>query len=379
MSKQDYYQTLGVAKGTSHDEIKKAYRKLAMQYHPDRNPDNKEAESKFREATEAYEILKDDQKRAAYDRYGHAAFQQGMGGGGGHPGAGAAGFDFSGNFSDIFSDLFGDFVGGRQQGGSARMRGSDLRYNLEISLEDAFKGQQETIRFSTMAPCSSCNETGSADSSEPVTCNTCRGIGKVRAQQGFFTIEKLCPSCQGVGKIIKDPCKSCHGEGRVQKEKSLAVTIPAGIEEGTRIRLSGEGEMGIRGGPPGDLYLFISVKPHSIFKRDGVDIHCRVPITMTTAALGGSIEVPAIDGVRAKVSIPAGTQTGDQFRLKNKGMSIVRSKMRGSMYIHAMVETPVKLSKRQKELLEEFENAGGKGSSPESEGFFSKMKDFLGD
>lgn len=378
MSKQDYYKTLGMEKGASQEDIKKSYRKLAMQYHPDRNPNNKEAEQKFREVTEAYEVLKDEQKRAAYDRYGHAAFQQGMGGGGRQQ---AGGFEYSGNFSDVFSDLFSDFMGGgrQQAGGTARARGSDLRYNLEISLEDAFKGKQETIRFSTQAPCETCHETGSADNSEPVACTSCRGLGKIRAQQGFFTIEKLCPSCHGVGRIIKDPCKKCHGEGRTHKEKTLAVNIPAGVEEGTRIRLAGEGEMGIRGGQPGDLYLFVTVRQHPFFKREGADIHCRVPVKMATAALGGSVEVPAIDGVRAKVSIPAGTQTGDQFRLKNKGMSIVHSKNRGSMYIHAVVETPVKLNKRQKELLEEFDKAGEKGSSPETEGFFGKVKDFWGE
>lgn len=376
MSKQDYYKTLGVEKGASQEEIKKSYRKLAMEYHPDRNPDNKEAEQKFRDVTEAYEVLKDDQKRAAYDRYGHAAFQQGMGGGR----QGNGGFEYSGNFSDIFSDLFGDFMGGRQQGNAtARARGSDLRYNLEISLEDAFNGKQETIRFSTQVPCDACNETGSADNSEPVACSSCRGLGKIRAQQGFFTIEKLCPTCHGVGKIVKDPCRKCHGEGRVHKEKALAVSIPAGVEEGTRIRLAGEGEMGVRGGQAGDLYLFITLRNHPFFKREGADIHCRVPVKMTTAALGGSVEVPTIDGTRAKVSIPAGTQTGDQFRLKNKGMSIVHSKNRGSMYIHAVVETPVKLNKRQKELLEEFDKTGEKDSSPESEGFFSKVKDLWGE
>lgn len=378
MSKQDYYKTLGIEKNASQEDLKKAYRKLAMEYHPDRNPDNKEAEQKFREVTEAYEVLKDDQKRAAYDRYGHAAFEHGMGGAG--RGQTSGGFEYSGSFSDIFSDLFGDFMGGnRQQGGTSRSRGSDLRYNLEISLEDAFNGKQETIRFPTQVACDVCHETGSADGSEAVACTTCRGLGKIRAQQGFFTIEKLCPSCHGVGKTIKDPCRKCHGEGRIHRDKTLSVNIPAGVEEGTRVRLAGEGEMGIRGGQPGDLYIFVSVKNHPLFKREGADIHCRVPVKMTTAALGGSIEVPSIDGVHAKVSIPAGTQTGDQFRLKNKGMSIVQSKNRGSMYIHAVVETPVKLTKRQKELLEEFEKSGEKGSSPESESFFSKVKDLWGE
>lgn len=372
MSKQDYYTLLNVSRDADKEELKKAYRKLAMQYHPDRNPDDKEAEKKFKEISEAYEVLKDDQKRAAYDRYGHAAFDGGMGGRGSQGG----GFDFHGSFSDIFSDLFGDFMGAGGASGTARSKGSDLRYNLEISLEDAFKGKQETIRFHTQVECSHCHGSGSADGAAPVTCHTCRGIGKIRAQQGFFTIEKTCPTCHGLGKTITDPCRKCHGEGRTRKEKTLAVNIPAGVEEGTRIRLSGEGEMGFRGGNAGDLYIFITIKQHEIFKRDGADIHCSVPIKMTTATLGGAIEVPCIDGTRAKVSIPAGTQTGDQFRLRNKGMSIMRSKSQGSMYIHAMVETPRNLSKRQKELLEEFEKTADKESSPESEGFFNKVKDF---
>lgn len=376
MSKQDYYKTLGVSNNADKEELKKAYRKLAMQYHPDRNPDDKEAEKKFKEVSEAYEVLKDDQKRAAYDRYGHAAFESGMGGARGQ----AGGFDFNASFSDIFSDLFGDFMGGGGgTGGAAKMRGSDLRYNLEITLEEAFEGKQETVRFQTQVECDTCNGSGSANGSDPITCGTCRGIGKIRAQQGFFTIEKTCPTCHGMGKMISDPCRKCHGEGRVRKEKTLAVNIPAGVEEGTRIRLAGEGEMGFRGGTAGDLYIFVTVKNHDIFKRDGANIHCSVPVKMTTAAIGGTIEVPCIDGTRAKVSIPAGTQTGDQFRLKNKGMSIIRSKSRGAMYIHAVVETPVNLTKRQKELLEEFEKCNNKDSSPESEGFFNKVKDFWGE
>lgn len=381
MSKQDYYSLLGVQRGVNADELKKAYRKLAMQYHPDRNPGDAAAEQKFKEVSEAYDVLKDDQKRAAYDRYGHAAFENG--GMGGMGGGRNAGFDFNGSFADIFSDLFGE-MGGRGAGGgrggeAARSRGSDLRYNLNITLEEAFAGKQEKIRFNTLASCDECDGKGSKSSAGVTNCPTCNGMGKVRAQQGFFTIERTCPSCHGVGQTIKDPCGKCRGEGRVQREKTLSVTIPAGVEEGTRIRLAGEGEMGIRNGTPGDLYIVIDVKQHALFQRDGSNIHCRVPLTMTTAALGGSVEVPTIDGTRAKVSIPAGTQYGDQFRLKGKGMSIIHSKNRGDMYIHATIETPVKLTKRQKELLQEFESGAETGSSPESEGFFKKVKELWGD
>jgi molecular chaperone DnaJ len=375
--KTDYYKVLGVDKTATADELKKKYRSLAMQYHPDRNPGDKEAEKKFQELSEAYDVLKDDQKRAAYDRYGHAAFEQGNGGGGG-----GGGFESAANFADIFGDLFGDFMGGsggRSAGNNAaRNRGSDLRYNLEISLEEAFNGKQQSVTFTTSVNCDTCHATGSANGAEPVTCTTCRGSGRIRVQQGFFTMEKTCTTCQGAGKIIKDPCKSCSGQGRVRKEKTLSVSIPAGVEEGTRIRLSGEGEAGMRGGTAGDLYIFISVTQHPIFKREDSNIHCKVPIPMVTATLGGSIEVPTLDGTRAKVTIPPGTQTGNQFRLKSKGMSIMRSRNRGDMYIHVAVETPVHLSKKQKDLLKEFEEAGNKGSSPESEGFFSKVKDLWG-
>lgn len=372
MTKSDYYTLLGVEKSASTDELKKAYRSKAMKYHPDRNPGDKEAEHKFKEVSEAYEVLKDDQKRAAYDRYGHAAFENGGGGGRG-------GFEQAGNFSDLFGDLFGDFMGaggGGQQGGGARNRGSDLRYNLNISLEEAFRGKQESVQFTTAAKCESCSGTGSADGSDPISCGTCHGAGRIRMQQGFFTVERTCHSCQGAGKVIKTPCRSCGGEGRVRKEKTLSVTIPAGVEEGTRIRLSGEGEVGIRGGAPGDLYIFISIPTHKFFKRDGADIHCKVPITMVTAALGGSVEVPLIDGVKSKITILTGTQTGDKFRLKGKGMSVVRSRNRGDMYIHVTIETPVHLSKKQKELLKEFEELSDKKSNPTTEGFFSKVKEF---
>lgn len=378
-TKPDFYETLGVAKGASKDELKKAYRKLAMQYHPDRNADNAEAEKKFKEVNEAYDVLKDEQKRAAYDRFGHGAFEGGMGGGAGGMGAGAAGFDFGGSFADIFEDLFGG--GGMGRGhGNPNTRGADLRYNLAISLEDAFKGAQKNITITTSVACNSCDGSGGEAGSKPTTCPGCNGAGKVRAQQGFFTVERTCQTCHGMGKVIKDPCKKCAGSGRMRKDKSLMVNIPAGVEEGTRIRLAGEGEAGFRGGAEGDLYIFLSVKPHELFKRDGANIHCKVPLSITTAALGGTVEVPTIEGSRVKVNIPAGTQNGRQFRLKGRGMSVMRSQSRGDMYIHANVETPVNLSKKQKELLREFDkNSEGKSNSPESEGFFSKVKDFWED
>ncbi|MDB2415104.1 molecular chaperone DnaJ [Rickettsiales bacterium] len=380
MSKRDYYDILGVNKDANADELKKSYRKQAMKYHPDRNPGDKEAEAKFKEAAEAYEILKDEQKRAAYDRYGHAAFENGGGSAGG--GFGGAGFDPQSHFGDIFGDLFGDFMGGRQAGGAraAASRGSDLRYNLSISLEEAFKGKQQQIKFTTSVGCSSCNSTGSKDKSAAAHCPTCNGAGKVRMQQGFFTIERTCTSCHGAGKVIKDPCNSCAGEGRIRKEKTLSVTIPEGVEDGTRIRLSGEGEVGPRNGPAGDLYIFVSVKDHDFFIREGNDLHCQVPIKMTTAALGGDVEVPVIEGTRAKLTVNPGAQSSDKLRLRGKGMSVMRSGgRRGDMYIHLQVETPVKLSKRQKELLEEFESLNGRGTNPEVEKFFKKVKKIWSD
>ena len=377
--KKDYYELLGVSKSASADDMKKAYRKLAMQYHPDRNPGDKKAEEKFKEISHAYDVLSDEQKRAAYDRYGHDAFTQGgMGGAGGGPG-GMGGFDFSSSFADIFEDLFGMSGGGRRQGGgNAAAQGSDLRYNMNITLEEAFKGKQETIKITTSVACDSCSGSGGEKGTKPITCSACNGHGRVRATQGFFTVERTCTTCQGLGKVIKDPCKTCAGTGRTRKEKTLAVNVPAGVEEGTRIRLTGEGEVGMRGGPPGDLYIFLSIKQHEIFKRDGADIHCSIPIKMTTAALGGAIEVPTVDGGRVKVTIPEGTQNGHQFRLRGKGMTILRQSTRGDMYIHTIVETPVKLHKKQKELLKEFEKSS-EGTSPESDSFFAKMKDFWED
>ncbi|CAA6605188.1 chaperone Hsp40, co-chaperone with DnaK [Rhodospirillaceae bacterium LM-1] len=379
MAKKDFYELLGVAKGASADDLKKAYRKLAMQWHPDKNPGDKAAEQKFKDISEAYEILKDDQKRAAYDRFGHAAFEQG---GGFRPGGGAGGaHDFGGaGFADIFDEMFGDFMGAGRRGGAQPGRGQDLRYNMDVSLEEAHKGLNTSVRVPSSVPCEACKGTGSAGGSAPATCQTCHGHGKVRATQGFFTIERPCPTCHGMGKVISDPCKPCQGSGRVRKEKTLSVNIPPGVEDGTRIRLAGEGEAGLRGAAAGDLYIFLSLKPHRFFQRDGANIYCRVPIPMTTAALGGQIEVPTIDGNRAKVTIPAGTQTGHQFRLKAKGMAILKSPARGDMFIQAMVETPVKLSKKQHELLKEFEKSGSdKDTSPESAGFFAKVKELWED
>ena len=375
MAKRDFYEVLGVGKGASADEIKKAYRKRAKEFHPDRNADNPDAESKFKEANEAYEILKDAEKKAAYDRYGHAAFEGGMGGGGGrggHPGNG----DFASAFSDVFDDLFGDFMGGGRGGGRQRAaRGSDLRYNLRVSLEEAYSGLQKTIQVPTTVSCGSCSGTGAEGGAEPSTCPTCQGMGKVRAQQGFFTVERTCPTCSGLGKIIQNPCKSCNGAGRVEKDRSLSVNIPSGVETGTRIRLAGEGEAGMRGGPTGDLYIFIDVAKHDLFERDGVNLFCRVPVSMTSAALGGDIEVPTIDGGRSRVKIPAGSQSGRQMRLRQKGMPALRGAGQGDMFIEIAVETPVNLTSRQKELLREFEKESAE-NNPENDSFFKSVKGF---
>ncbi len=370
MAKQDYYATLGLARGASIEDIKKAYRKLAMQYHPDRNPEDKTSEHRFKEINEAYDVLKDDQKRAAYNRFGHAAFENG--------GARSNGFDFGfgGGFADIFDEMFGDFMGGRRGGAAQSARGADLRYNLEITLEEAFAGKQAKIRVPTLAPCEECSGSGSAKGASRRSCGTCNGMGRVRATQGFFTIERSCPACQGAGEMIDKPCRACEGAGRMRKERALSVTIPPGVEDGTRIRLAGEGEAGLRGAPAGDLYIFLSIAPHAVFQRDGAHIYCKVPIAMTAATLGGVVEVPTVEGSRARLTIPPGTQTGAQFRLKGKGMTVLRSAARGEMYVQAQIETPVNLNRHQQELLREFEKAGqGQSHSPESEGFFARVKE----
>ena len=376
MAKADYYELLGAARDASDEDLKKAYRKLAMKYHPDRNPDDKGAEQKFKEISEAYHVLSDDEKRAAYDRFGHAAFD------GRGAGAGPGDFDFRSSFADVFDDLFGEFMGGAARRGGRRepSRGADLRYNMEVTLEEAFSGRQATIRVPGTVTCEPCGGAGARAGTRPSACGTCGGAGKVRAQQGFFTIERTCPTCQGAGQVIADPCPSCRGAGRVQKEKSLSVNIPPGVEDGTRIRLAGEGEAGARGAPPGDLYIFLSVKPHRIFQRDAMHIHCHVPIPMTTAALGGAIEVPTVSGSRARVTVPAGTQSGHQFRLRGKGMPALRGSGHGDMYIEVAVETPVNLDRRQKELLKQFgEQEGARSTSPQSDGFFAKVKDIWED
>jgi molecular chaperone DnaJ len=377
MSKRDYYDVLGIAKGADADAIKKAYRQKAKELHPDRNADNPKAEAQFKEANEAYEVLKDANKKAAYDRYGHAAFESGMGSSAGGPRGGGQG-DFASAFSDVFDDLFGDFMGGRGGGTGRRsgaQRGSDLRYNLRINLEDAFAGLQKTITVTTAVSCGSCTGTGAEGGSEPQVCPTCNGMGKVRAQQGFFTVERTCPTCSGMGQIIKDKCKVCHGAGRVEKEKSLSVNIPAGVETGTRIRLSGEGEAGVRGGPAGDLYIFIEVNSHPLFEREGLNLYCRVPVSIATAALGGEIEVPTIDGGRSRVKVPEGSQSGRQMRLRGKGMPALRGGPSGDMMIELSVETPVKLTARQREILREFDKLSEE-NNPQGSSFFASVKSF---
>ncbi len=375
MAKRDYYDVLGVTKGASADEIKKAYRQKAKELHPDRNSDNPESEAQFKEANEAYEVLKDADKKAAYDRFGHAAFEGGMGGGRGPQGGGAyGGGDFASAFSDVFDDLFGDMMGGRR-GGQRATRGSDLRYNLRVSMQEAYSGLQKTINVPTAVTCDTCSGTGSEAGAEPTACPTCSGMGKVRAQQGFFTVERTCPTCSGLGQIIKNPCRACGGAGRVEKDRALSVNIPAGVETGTRIRLAGEGEAGLRGGPSGDLYIFIEVAPHALFEREGTNLFCRVPVSMASAALGGEIEVPTIDGGRSRVKVPGGSQSGKQMRLRGKGMPGLRGGGHGDMYIELQVETPVNLTSRQKELLREFDKLG-EDNNPETSGFFQKVKSF---
>ena len=377
MSKPDFYDVLGAQRSATPAELKKAYRKLAMKFHPDRNPGDDKAEHKFKELNEAYDCLKDEQTRAAYDQYGHKAFENGGPHGPGGQGSG----DFGGGMGDIFDDIFGEFMGGRrgQRGGTGgRARGADLRYNMDISLEDAFNGKKAQIRVPSYVSCEPCSGSGAKPGSSPSTCGTCHGHGKVRATQGFFTVERTCSNCHGRGQVISDPCQECHGAGRVQKERTLAVNIPAGVEDGTRIRLAGEGEAGMHGGPNGDLYIFLSIDTHELFQRDGADLFCRVPISLTTAALGGAIEVPTLAGTRVKVKIPEGSQSGRQFRLGDKGMPVLHARQHGDLYIQISIETPVKLTKKQKELLREFEEASSEKNNPESSGFFSRVKDFLG-
>ena len=374
MAKADFYETLGVSKTADEKELKSAFRKMAMKYHPDKNPGDAAAEQKFKDVNEAYETLKDPQKRAAYDRYGHAAFEQGGMGGG----FGAGGFQ-GGGFSDIFEDIFGEMMGGGRQRRSSggRERGADMRYNMEISLEEAYSGKTAQIRVPSSTTCDVCSGSGAKPGTSPKTCATCQGSGRVRAAQGFFSIERTCPTCHGRGQTITDPCTKCHGQGRVTEERSLSVNIPAGIEDGTRIRLAGEGEAGLRGGPTGDLYIFLSVKPHEIYQRDGADLYCSVPISMTTAALGGTFDVSTLDGTKSRVTVPEGTQAGRQFRLKGKGMPVLRSNQVGDLYIQIQIETPQKLTKRQRELLKEFEELSSKENNPESAGFFARMKEFF--
>ncbi len=373
MAKRDYYDVLGVARSSPDREIKAAFRRLAKECHPDRCNGDSTAEHRFKELNEAYEALKDPQRRAAYDRFGHAAFDNGMGGG--PHGFGA---DFSASMSAMFDDLFGEFMGQRRpRQRSARERGADLRYNMEITLSEAFEGKTAQIRVPTSVTCEPCKGSGAKAGTAPSTCRTCGGIGKVRAAQGFFTIERTCPNCQGRGEVIDSPCPSCNGTGRVTRERTLSVTIPEGVEDGTRIRLAGEGEAGLRGGPPGDLYIFLSIKPHEFFQRDGADLFCRVPIAMTTAALGGEVEVPTIDGGKTRVKVPEGTESGKQFRLRQKGMPVLRSKQKGDLYIQVEVETPKSLTRKQRDLLKEFEKASNEATNPESAGFFARVREFF--
>jgi molecular chaperone DnaJ len=376
MAKRDFYEVLGINRDASEDEIKKAYRKLAMKHHPDRNPDNPKAEEHFKEAKEAYEILSDAQKRAAYDQYGHAGVDPQAGGfGPGGPGN-------MGGFADAFSDIFGDIFGGGRGGGGRGgvYRGADLRYNLEISLEDAARGTETRIRIPTMEQCEACDGSGAKKGTAPATCPTCHGHGQVRMQQGFFSIQQTCPKCHGSGRFVADPCQTCHGAGRVKQHKTLSVKIPAGVDEGDRIRLSGEGEHGVGGGPAGDLYVQIHIKPHQVFQRDHDDLHCEMPVSFTIAALGGEIEIPTLDGL-AKIKIPAETQSGKVFRLRGKGIKGVRSHNHGDLMCHVVVETPVNLTERQKELLRELEAINvtdGSRHNPRAKSWMDKVKDFFG-
>jgi molecular chaperone DnaJ len=372
MAKRDYYEVLGVNRDASDDDIKKAYRKLAMKWHPDRNPDNPKAEERFKEAKEAYEILTDAQKRPVYDQFGHAGVDPSTAGA---AGAGAAGF---GNFADAFGDIFSDIFGGGR-GRSNVYRGADLRYNLEVSLEDAARGTETRIRIPAMEECATCKGSGAKPGTSPTSCPTCHGHGQVRMQQGFFSIQQTCPRCHGTGKIVSSPCQTCGGAGRVKQHKTLAVKIPAGVDEGDRIRLSGEGEAGMNGGPSGDLYVVIHLKPHTVFTRDHNDLHCEMPISITAAALGGDIEIPTLDGY-AKIKVPGGTQTGQMFRLRGKGIKGVRSSGHGDLICHVAVETPVNLTARQKELLQELESINQKDNgrhNPRAKSWMDKVKEFF--
>jgi molecular chaperone DnaJ len=372
MSKACYYETLEVERTVDEAGLKSAFRKLAMKWHPDKNPGDPSCEHKFKEISEAYEILKDGNKRAAYDRYGHAAFEQGNGGG---QGAGF-GAGFASSFSDIFEDLFG--MAGQRGGRGGRERGADLRYNMEITLEEAFSGKTAQIDIPVAVTCETCSGTGAKAGTKPKTCSMCGGAGRVRQAQGFFTLERTCPGCQGRGQMIETPCASCSGSGRVTKDRSLSVNIPPGVEDGTRIRLAGEGEAGVQGGPAGDLYIFLSLASHQFFQRDGADLHCRVPVSMVTAAMGGEFEVPSIDKTKTKVKVPSGTQSGRRFRVAGKGMPVLRSRQMGDMYVQVVVETPQNLTKKQKELLAEFEKLSSGETQPEAAGFFKMVKDFFG-
>ena len=374
MAKRDYYEVLGVNRDASDDELKKAYRRLAMKHHPDRNPDSANAEEKFKEAKEAYEILADPDKRAAYDQFGHAGVDQTAGMG---AGAGGAGF---GGFADAFGDIFGDiFGGGAGRSRSNVYRGADLRYNLEVSLEEAARGTETKIRIPTMEECETCHGSGAKPGTEPVSCPTCHGHGQVRMTQGFFSIAQTCPKCHGSGKVVQNPCTTCSGNGRIKRQKTLSVKIPSGVDEGDRIRLSGEGEAGVNGGPSGDLYVVIHVRPHDVFTRDGNNLHCEMPVSFTKAALGGEIEIPTLDGY-AKIRIPAETQSGKVFRLRGKGIKGVRSSSYGDLLCHVVVETPVRLTARQKELLAELEEINQSNSSrhnPRAKSWMDKVKDFF--
>jgi len=370
-TKRCYYETLEVERSADDSKLKAAFRKLAMKWHPDKNPGDATSEVRFKEINEAYEVLKDGEKRAAYDRYGHAAFEQGMGGGG--PGFGAG---FASSFSDIFEDLFG--MAGQRGRGGGRERGADLRYNMEITLEEAYLGKTAQIEIPVSVTCEPCSGTGAKAGTKPKTCSVCAGQGRVRQAQGFFTLERTCPGCQGRGQMIEDACPNCAGSGRVTRDRTLSVNIPPGVEDGTRIRLAGEGEAGVRGGPPGDLYIFLSLATHEFFQRDGADLHCRVPISMVAAALGGEFEVPTIENGKTKVKVPPGTQSGRRFRIASKGMPVLRSRQTGDMYVQVMVETPQNLTKKQQELLSEFERLSSGATQPEAAGFFTKVKDFFG-